>query len=408
MRLWSDAELREAVVEAALKIAGAAPAAAAGSSAAADPSSPPPPLPPAARALLAAYDAYPNPVQRADVGRLAVLFLHGGVYLDLDVRCERALDAPELGLLEKEIVLPRTWPAGVSNDVIVAAPGCGLLALALASAARASKIASVLLFPSGYGRVMFSTGPMFLTLSALRWPQRAERLWVMPARLYGKYGEKSSSSSSSSSSRAAGGRRANIAGRGEYRRAAAEASGTAVAASSSSSSAAAAAAAGCEGGDGENRGPRGTRRRGGEGTRLNGAGAACGALFTHLHGSSWHGKDAQLVAAWVRGRRKAEEARGGGRGGAAVVAAVATAVSAAAASAVVAAAVARRVRTKRQEEKQRHELQQQQQQQQQLLQMQQRRSPYSLKQKHQRPLGLFGKKKCPLVPPATTSLSKQH
>ena len=92
----------------------------------------------------------------------------------------------------------------------------------------------------------------------------------------------------------------------------------------------------------------------------------------------------------------------------AVVAAVATAVSAAAASAVVAAAVARRVRTKRQEEKQRHELQQQQQQQQQLLQMQQRRRPYSLKQKHQRPLGLFGKKKCPLVPPATTSLSKQH
>lgn len=347
VRLWSDAELREAVAEAALRISGG-------------------PENHASRALLAAYDAYPNPVQRADVGRYAVLFLHGGVYLDLDVRCERPLDAPELALLEKEIVLPRTWPAGVSNDVIVAAPGCGLLALALRSAASASKIASFLLFPSGYGKVMFSTGPMFLTLQALRWPQRAEKLWVMPARLYGKYGEKSKSKSKSRGS-----------------------SSNSVAATSSSPSSSSAAAAGCDGITSK-------------GTRLHGAGAACGALFTHLHGSSWHGKDAELVA-WVRGGKGKEARGGGGRGsGAAVVAGVS---AAAVAAAVV--AVARRVRTKRQEEKQRQELRLIQQQQQ-LLQMHGRRVPYSLKQKHQRPLGLFGKKKRPLVPTATTSLSKQH
>ena len=372
VRLWSDGELREAVREAALRIAGGGGGGGAhvsGSSSLSSSSSSQ--LPPVARDLLNAYDSYPNPVQRADISRYAVLFLHGGVYLDLDVQCERPLDSPGLGLLEKAIVLPRTWPAGVSNDVIVAAPGCGLLELALRSAATAKRITSVLLFPSGYGKVMFSTGPMFLTLSALRWRQRSQELWVMPARLYGKYREKNE--------RKAGG--------GGYRRAAE----------------AGASSSGCDGDGGSDSGG---------GNRLNGAGAACGALFTHLHGSSWHGRDAELVAAWVRGGRKKGKA-GGGRGAGAVAAAAGV-------SAVVAVVViARKVRTKRQEEKkkQQQELQiqlqlQQQQQQQQLLQMQQRRPASSQqqqqKQRQQRPLGLFEKKKRPLVPAATPSLSKQH
>lgn len=297
-----------------------------------------------------AYDSYSNPVERADISRYAVLFLHGGVYLDLDVRCERSLDAPELALLEKPIVLPRTWPVGISNDVIVAAPGNGLLELALRSAATAKKITSVLLFPSGYGKVMFSTGPMFLTITALRWPGRGEKLWIMPARLYGKYREK----------------------RG--RRAARGATATAAAAAASSST-----AAGCQG-ENENGGSN----------RLHGAGAAYGALFTHLHGSSWHGKDAALLA-WVRGKGEAGSDGGGG-------AAAAAGVSAAAAAGVAAVVVAR-ARAKRQKEKQKEKKQQQ------LLQMQQRRLPVSQQQQQQHPL--FGKKRPPLVPAAMPSVSKQ-
>jgi hypothetical protein len=317
-----------------------------------------------------AYDAYPNPVQRADISRLAVLFLHGGVYLDLDVRCERRLDAPELALLEREIVLPRTWPAGVSNDVIVAAPGCGLLELALRSAAAAERVTSALLFPSAYARVMFSTGPMFLTISALRWPGRSQKLWILPARLYGKYGEKRKKTNSKKAEGARAG--------GDQR---------AAAAAAAAASAAAAAAAGCD--------ELGTKS-GSSSNRLHGAGAACGALFTHLHGSSWHGKDAALLS-WVREKGKAGGGGGGGGGGRRVGAAAAAAgVSAAAVAAVV---VARRVRTKAQEEQQKA--------QQHSLQMQQRRPPASQQQQQQqqqRPLALFGKKR-PLVPAATP---KQH
>lgn len=351
VRLWDDAELREAVAEAALRLS-------AGPERAASPAPGP-----VAEALLAAYDSYPNPVQRADISRYAVLYLHGGVYLDLDVKCERRLDSPELALLEKEIVLPRTWPTGISNDVMIAAPGSGLLELALRSAATAKKITSVLLFPSGYGRVMFSTGPMFLTITSLRWKERSEKLWIMPARLYGKYREKDK------------GRTTKNVSEGN---AAATAPG------------AAAADPGCES---ERDGGSGTKKGGSN--RLHGAGAACGALFTHLHGSSWHGKDAELVA-WVRGKR---ERGGGGGDGARVGVPAATAFASAALVVVVAT---RRTRRRRQQE---------QQQEQQLFQMQQRRLSASQQQKQKRqqgPLGLFAKKRPLVAAAATPSLSKQH
>ncbi|MCY6381979.1 glycosyltransferase [Hoeflea prorocentri] len=38
------------------------------------------------------FRAYPNPVQRADAGRYMVLYLHGGVYADLDTRCNEPFD----------------------------------------------------------------------------------------------------------------------------------------------------------------------------------------------------------------------------------------------------------------------------------------------------------------------------
>ena len=364
-RLWDDVELREAVAEAALRLAG--PGASSLDSS------------PVAKALLSAYDSYPNPVQRADISRYAVLYLHGGVYLDLDVQCERRLDTPELALLEKEIVLPRTWPTGISNDVIIAAPGSGLLELALRSAATAKKVTSLLLFPSGYGRVMFSTGPMFLTIASLRWRERPEKLWVMPAKLYGKYREKNKAKAKKKDDDddEEEEKKKNVSG------------------GKSAATAAVAAPAGCD--DSSTGSGSGAKKSGSN--RLHGAGAACGALFTHLHGSSWHGKDAELLA-WVRGKR--EGGGGGGSGGAAAGAGVLAATAAsAAATASVAVVVARRTRTKQRR-------QQEQQQEQQLLQMRQRRTPASQKQLKQRPLGLFAKTRPLVAAAATPSLSKQH
>ncbi|MDA4846017.1 glycosyltransferase [Hoeflea poritis] len=52
--------------------------------------------------FLEQFRGYPNPVQRADAGRYMLLYIHGGVYADLDTRCNESF-----GLLadEERIVL---------------------------------------------------------------------------------------------------------------------------------------------------------------------------------------------------------------------------------------------------------------------------------------------------------------
>lgn len=42
--------------------------------------------------LLVTYDSYPNPVQRADLGRYCLLYHFGGIYTDIDTTCLQPLD----------------------------------------------------------------------------------------------------------------------------------------------------------------------------------------------------------------------------------------------------------------------------------------------------------------------------
>ena len=65
--------------------------------------------------LLPTFDSYPYDIQRADVIRLVVLYIYGGIYIDFDIFCLKSLDS----LLEYEFILPQTKPAGLSNDVII-------------------------------------------------------------------------------------------------------------------------------------------------------------------------------------------------------------------------------------------------------------------------------------------------
>jgi mannosyltransferase OCH1-like enzyme len=68
--------------------------------------------------LLSTFDSYPYDIQRADVIRLAILYVYGGIYLDLDIICLKSLDQ----LRSYPFVLPRTKPVGLSNDFIIAEP----------------------------------------------------------------------------------------------------------------------------------------------------------------------------------------------------------------------------------------------------------------------------------------------
>lgn len=66
--------------------------------------------------LLPTYDSYPYDIQRADMIRLVILYVYGGIYLDLDIICLKSLEQ----LLSYELILPRTRPMGLSNDFIMA------------------------------------------------------------------------------------------------------------------------------------------------------------------------------------------------------------------------------------------------------------------------------------------------
>ena len=67
---------------------------------------------------LANYDSYPHHIERVDALRYFILYHYGGVYLDMDVGCQQRLDP----LLQSfDVVLVKTQPMGLSNDVMMSA-----------------------------------------------------------------------------------------------------------------------------------------------------------------------------------------------------------------------------------------------------------------------------------------------
>lgn len=135
--------------------------------------------------FLDTFDDYTYPIQRADVIRYFVLHHYGGVYLDLDVGCLRSLDT----LLTYPVILPKTIPVGVSNDLMFAEKGHPFMA---------QTIHNLVTFDHSwylnYPTVMFSTGPMFLSAQYGIWTaahpllpdQPGGDVRVLPKALYGK------------------------------------------------------------------------------------------------------------------------------------------------------------------------------------------------------------------------------
>lgn len=134
--------------------------------------------------FLDTFDAYTYPIQRADAIRYFVLHYYGGVYLDLDVGCLRPLDP----LLVFPVILPKTIPVGVSNDLMFSEKGHPFMA---------QTIHNLVTFDHNwilnYPTVMFSTGPMFLSaqygIYTASHPISSETLGevrILPKSLYGK------------------------------------------------------------------------------------------------------------------------------------------------------------------------------------------------------------------------------
>mmetsp|Transcript_7059 Transcript_7059/g.15313 ORF Transcript_7059/g.15313 Transcript_7059/m.15313 type:complete len:322 (-) Transcript_7059:571-1536(-) len=120
------------------------------------------------------YNAYPYNIQRVDAARYFILYHYGGVYMDLDVGCKkdkdlgRILDSMEI--LEKVAVLPLTQPVGVSNDVLFATKESPFFKELMDALPSENKW-----YGSPYLTVMYSTGPMFVSLQYMKLSRAMQR-----------------------------------------------------------------------------------------------------------------------------------------------------------------------------------------------------------------------------------------
>jgi mannosyltransferase OCH1-like enzyme len=105
------------------------------------------------------FYGYPDWIQRVDVARYMILHHHGGIYSDLDIICRRPFD----DLLANEVVLPKTEPIGVSNDLILSEKGHPFFSNVLAQLETAFSQWQRWFVPRHF-RVMLTTSPLFLTL----------------------------------------------------------------------------------------------------------------------------------------------------------------------------------------------------------------------------------------------------
>ena len=175
--------------------------------------------------FLSVYDSYPYDIQRADAARYFVLYHYGGVYLDLDLGCREHGDLRELlSAMErrgKVALAPATEPVGVSNDVLCATRGSPffkdlmenlpaknawygspyltgtiLLRFSMSNCfktemsffVRSLQLLAHLIFATwsvrASSQVLYSTGPMFLSLRYARMPPANQNeVLILPREL---------------------------------------------------------------------------------------------------------------------------------------------------------------------------------------------------------------------------------
>ncbi|KAF8621560.1 hypothetical protein AX15_007588 [Amanita polypyramis BW_CC] len=132
--------------------------------------------------FLDTFDHYPYNIQRADAIRYFVLYHYGGIYMDLDIGCHRPLDP----LLVHQVIMPKTIPVGLSNDLMFAKERHPFMEQTIYNL-----IAFNYNWILNYPTVMFSTGPMFLSMQyglyVSKYPATANsEIRILPKSLYGK------------------------------------------------------------------------------------------------------------------------------------------------------------------------------------------------------------------------------
>lgn len=135
--------------------------------------------------FLSTFDSYPYDIQRVDSARYFILYHFGGVYLDLDVGCRKDKDITDIlrfmELMQIGSILPLTDPIGVSNDVMFASKGNEFFRQLIEALPDKNRW-----FGLPYLTVLFSTGPMFLSLAYTNYSQANEEVLALSPTLYSK------------------------------------------------------------------------------------------------------------------------------------------------------------------------------------------------------------------------------
>eukprot|EP00195_Chlamydomonas_chlamydogama_P012235 CAMPEP_0202901688 /NCGR_PEP_ID=MMETSP1392-20130828/14401_1 /ASSEMBLY_ACC=CAM_ASM_000868 /TAXON_ID=225041 /ORGANISM="Chlamydomonas chlamydogama, Strain SAG 11-48b" /LENGTH=267 /DNA_ID=CAMNT_0049588293 /DNA_START=295 /DNA_END=1098 /DNA_ORIENTATION=- len=127
--------------------------------------------------FLDTYRGYTHNIQRADAVRYFILYEFGGIYLDLDIKCVKSLDF----LRYFNFTAPKTYPVGMSNDLLVSRPRDPFAERLIRNLRYWNRW-----FFVKYATVMFSTGPMFVTIQYALHGHKDE-VTMLPADIYGKY-----------------------------------------------------------------------------------------------------------------------------------------------------------------------------------------------------------------------------
>lgn len=134
------------------------------------------------------YESYPYNIQRVDAARYFILYHYGGVYLDLDIECRPRKDltvlVKSMERLGKVAMAPLTKPIGLSNDVLFASKASPFFKKLIDALPSKNKW-----YGLPYLTVMFSTGPMFLSLEYMRLPNDLQKeVLVLPPEMYVELG----------------------------------------------------------------------------------------------------------------------------------------------------------------------------------------------------------------------------
>ena len=111
------------------------------------------------------YDNFPYPIQRADAIRACWLYVHGGIYMDLDFVVQKPLDPLFRSDNELYVIPSGNVPTTITNSFMASKPGCKVWLTYIEEMKKALPYWA-------YGKhlkVMASTGPLCFSRSIGKW-----------------------------------------------------------------------------------------------------------------------------------------------------------------------------------------------------------------------------------------------